>query len=56
MNKFLPLKKKLPALRTHSKFISTVMALPLEIVRKSIEDQSNVPYWYIMPVMERIGL
>ncbi|OWP56218.1 MAG: IS200/IS605 family transposase, partial [Thermoplasmatales archaeon B_DKE] len=41
-NEFPSLKRKLPTLWTHSKFISSVGAVTLEAVRKYIEDQKNV--------------
>lgn len=38
---FPQLKKRLPTLWTHSKFISTVGAVTLEVVKKYIEEQKN---------------
>lgn len=40
-NEFPELKSKLPTLWTRSKFISTVGAVSLEIVKRYIEDQKN---------------
>lgn len=39
---FPELKKKLPCLWTRGKFISSVGAVSLEVVKKYIEDQKNV--------------
>lgn len=39
---FPSLKKRLPTLWTRSKFISSVGAVTLEVVKKYIEDQKNV--------------
>ena len=39
---FPELKKKLPTLWTHSKFISTVGAMTLETAKQYIENQKNV--------------
>jgi len=36
------LKKRIPTLWTHSRFISTVGAVTLEVVKKYIEEQKNV--------------
>jgi len=36
------LKKRIPTLWTHSRFISTVGAVSLEVVKKYIEEQKNV--------------
>ena len=41
-NEFPVLKKRLPTLWTHSRFISSVGAVTLEVVKKYIEDQKNV--------------
>ncbi|QRF74670.1 Transposase [Thermoplasmatales archaeon] len=41
-NEFPSLKRKLPTLWTHSKFISSVGAVTLEVVKKYIEDQKGV--------------
>ena len=41
-DEFPSLKKRLPTLWTHSKFISTVGAVSLEVVKKYIENQKNV--------------
>jgi putative transposase len=41
-NEFPWLKKRLPTLWTRSKFISTVGAVTLEVVKQYIEDQKNV--------------
>ena len=41
-NKFPWLKKRIPTLWTRSKFISTVGAVSLEVVKKYIEDQKKV--------------
>jgi len=38
---FLWLKSRLPCLWTRSKFVSTVGAVSLEVVKKYIEDQKN---------------
>jgi putative transposase len=38
---FPELKKRLPTLWTHSKFISTVGAVTLEVVKRYIEEQKN---------------
>ena len=38
---FPPLKKRLPALWTRSKFISTVGSVSLDVVKKYIEDQKD---------------
>ncbi|MGC9124258.1 MAG: IS200/IS605 family transposase [Thermoplasmata archaeon] len=40
--KFPELKRKLPTLWTHSKFISSVGAVTLEVVKKYIEEQKGV--------------
>jgi len=40
--KEFPIRKKIPSLWTHSKFISTVWSVSLETVKKYIEDQKNV--------------
>lgn len=39
---FKILRSKLPTLWTHSKFISTVWSVSLEVVKKYIENQKNV--------------
>lgn len=39
---FPELKKRIPTLWTHSRFISTVGAITLEVVKKYIEDQKHV--------------
>ncbi len=39
---FPALKQRLPTLWTHSKFISSVGAVTLEVVKKYIEEQKNV--------------
>jgi len=39
---FPELKKRLPTLWTHSKFISSVGSVTLEVVKKYIEEQKNV--------------
>lgn len=39
---FPSLKKRLPTLWTHSKFISTVGAVTLDVVKKYIDEQKNV--------------
>lgn len=39
---FPELKKRIPTLWTHSRFISTVGAVTLEVVKKYIEDQKHV--------------
>lgn len=41
-NEFPILRRKLPTLWTRSKFISTVGAVSLDVVKKYIEDQKNV--------------
>jgi putative transposase len=41
-NEFPWLKKRLPTLWTRSKFISTVGAVTLEVMKQYIEDQKNV--------------
>ncbi len=41
-NEFQTLRLKLPTLWTHSKFISSVGAVTLEVAEKYIEDQKNV--------------
>ena len=41
-NEFPWLKQRLPTLWTRSKFISTVGAVTLEVVKQYIEDQKNV--------------
>lgn len=41
-NEFPALKQRLPTLWTHSKFISSVGAVTLEVVKKYIEEQKNV--------------
>ena len=38
---FPTLKRRLPTLWTHSRFISTVGAVTLEVVKKYIEDQKK---------------
>lgn len=40
-SEFPELKKRLPTLWTHSKFISTVGAVTLEVVKRYIEEQKN---------------
>jgi putative transposase len=39
---FPALKKRIPTLWTHSRFISSVGAVTLEVVKKYIEDQKKV--------------
>jgi putative transposase len=41
-NEFPELKRKLPTLWTHSKFISSVGAVTLEVVKKYIENQKGI--------------
>ncbi len=41
-NEFPSLKRRLPTLWTHSKFISSVGAVTLEVVKKYIEEQKSV--------------
>lgn len=41
-DEFPTLKKRIPTLWTHSRFISTVGAVTLEVVKKYIEEQKNV--------------
>ncbi|MHB1493110.1 MAG: IS200/IS605 family transposase [Thermoplasmataceae archaeon] len=40
-NEFPVLKSKIPTLWTHSKFISTVGSVTLEVVKKYVEDQKG---------------
>jgi len=41
-NEFPVLKRKIPTLWTHSKFVSTVGSVTLEVVKKYIEEQKHV--------------
>ncbi|QRF76014.1 Transposase [Thermoplasmatales archaeon] len=41
-NEFPVLKRKIPTLWTHSKFVSTVGSVTLEVVKKYIEEQKRV--------------